>query len=152
MPLIVRWPGKVQSGSESDARVTHLDFFPTLMEAANILVDPDHVLDGESLAPILTGQSELKRDSIYFHYPNYAWHARNRLGSVIIEGDYKLLSWFDDDSVELYDLSKDPGETSDLSAQRPELSARLNKKLKNWLKNVDANLPVENPDYDPSRS
>ncbi|MEO0794364.1 MAG: sulfatase [Verrucomicrobiota bacterium] len=147
VPLIVRWPGKVEPGSVTDTRVNHLDFFPTFMEVASIEVADDHILDGESIVPVLTASGELERDRMFFHYPNYAWHAKNRLGSVVIEDKYKLLYWFDDDSVELYDIDLDPSEKKEISSQNPELSDRLKKRLKEWLVEVDANLPIPNPNY-----
>ncbi|VGO11900.1 Arylsulfatase [Pontiella desulfatans] len=147
IPLIVRWPGKVKPGSVSEERVTHLDFFPTFMEAAGIAVGPDQILDGESMVPVLAGTGGMQRDAVYFHYPNYAWHAKNRLGGAIIQGDFKLLNWYDDDSVELYNLKNDPSEKQDLAARNPELAERLKRKFKKWLKDVDANMPVENPEH-----
>ncbi|ADE53651.1 sulfatase [Coraliomargarita akajimensis] len=147
IPMIVRWPGKIEPGTVSDELVTHLDLYPTLMDVANIKLPADQILDGDSLLPTLTQQQELERDAVYFHYPNYAWHAKNRLGGVIIEGDYKLLNWYDDDSVELYKITEDISEINDLSKQNPELSDRLKKKLQRWLKDVDANMPPRNPDY-----
>ena len=96
------------------------------------------------LVPILTGKGGLQRNTLYFHYPNYAWHSKNRLGGCLIEGNYKLFNWYDDDSVELYDLGKDPGETRDISGKYPELSDRLKRKFKDWLKNTDANMLVPN--------
>ena len=147
IPMIVRWPGKVLPGLHSDVPVTHVDIFPTFMEVAGIPKDPELVLDGESLVPLLTGKGEPQRDSLYFHYPNYAWHSKNRLGGAIIEGDYKLLNWYDDDSVELYNIKNDPGESEDIAAKNPELAERLKKKFKKWLKDVDANMPVENKAY-----
>lgn len=147
IPMVVRWPGKVKPGTVSEERVSHLDYFPTFMEAAGIPADDGLVLDGESLVPLLKGQDGLQRDALYFHYPNYAWHAKNRLGGAIIEGDYKLLNWYDDDSVEMYNIIKDPSEKQDIAAQNPELADRLKRKFKKWLKDVDANMPVPNPDY-----
>lgn len=147
VPMIVRWPGKVEPATVNDTQVTHLDFFPTFMEAAQIEIPSELPLDGVSIVPTLTGGTKLERDAIYFHYPNYAWHAKNRLGGVIIEGDYKLLNWYDDDSVELYNLAEDFSEQHDLSKQNPELSYRLKRKLKLWLKQVEANMPVKNPNY-----
>ena len=149
IPMIVRWPGKVEPGTVCKELVSHLDFFPTFMEAADIPADPSLILDGESLVPILTGKGGLERETLYFHYPNYAWHAKNRLGGAIIEGDFKLLNWYDDDSVELYNLKKDPSEKIDLAAEQPELADRMKRKLKKWLTDVDANMPVRNPDYQP---
>jgi arylsulfatase A-like enzyme len=147
IPMIVRWPGKVRPGSVSEERVTHLDFFPTFMEAAGIPNDPALTLDGESIVPVLTGKGGLKRDAVYFHYPNYAWHAKNRLGGVIIEGEYKLLNWYDDDSIELYNLKDDPSETQDLAEQKPELADRMKRKFKKWLREVNANMPIPNREH-----
>ena len=147
VPLIVRWPGKVEPGATNDTRITHLDFFPTFMEVAGIRPDPNIPLDGKSIVPVLTGEGDFERGPVYFHYPNYAWHAKNRLGGVIIEGDYKLLNWYDDDSVELYNVREDISEQHDLSKQNPERSERMKRKLKKWLIDVDANMPIRNPDY-----
>ncbi|MBB6430495.1 sulfatase [Algisphaera agarilytica] len=147
VPFIARWPGKVQPGSTSDTRVTHLDLYPTFLETAGLAPDPGRPLDGDSLVAHLTEQTDLDRDAIYFHYPNYAWHSKNRLGSAIIQGDYKLLLRYDDDSVELYNLAQDPGETTDLAADMSELAAELTQNLKAWLKETNARLPVPNPDY-----
>lgn len=147
VPLIVRWPGKVKPGTICDSRVTHVDFFPTFLEAANIPIDPALPLDGESLIPLLTGKRDLKRDAIYFHYPNYAWHTENRLGGAIIEGNYKLLNWYDDDSVELFNLSNDPGESQNIANQNPELSNSLQRKFKSWLETTNANMPIKNEAY-----
>lgn len=123
IPMIVRWPGKIAPGAVNDERVTQLDYFPTFLEAAGARVDPKHTLDGESLVPLLTGEGGLDREAVYFHYPNYAWHGKNRLGSAIIQGDYKLYRWYDEGSVELYNVRTDPGETQDLTAEQSELAA-----------------------------
>ena len=147
IPMIVRWPGRVEPGTVREDRVTHLDFYPTFMEVAGVPDDPALILDGESLVPLLTGKGGLQRDALFFHYPNYAWHSKNPLGGAIIEGDYKLLNWYDDNSVELYNLKDDPGESEDLAMQHPEMAERLKFKFRNWLKSVDANMPVPNPDY-----
>ena len=90
----------------------------------------------------MTETGNLKRTAITFHYPNYAFHKRNRLGSAIREENFKLLRWFDDDSVELYDLAADPGETTDLAGQNPEKAAALRKKLERDLEATGARMPV----------
>ena len=149
VPLIVRWPGKIEANSMNDTRITHVDFFPTFMELANITTEPDHILDGESILPVLKQEGTLQREAIYFHYPNYAWHAKNRLGGVIIEGDYKLLNWYDDDSVELYNIRTDISESKDLAMASPEKSQQMKRKLKKWLAQTGANMPIRNPDYLP---
>ena len=104
VPWIVRWPGKVQPGTTNSTPVISMDCYPTLLDAAGLPPTPNHPLDGKSLMPLLTQSPGFERDTLYFHYPNYAFHKQNRLGSAIREGEYKLIKNYDDDSLELYDL------------------------------------------------
>ena len=90
---------------------------------------------------LLKGGSELEREALYFHYPNYAFHRSNRLGSAIRKGRYKLVENFHDGSCELYDLSDDLGETNNLATARPELAQQLQRELATWRTSVNAALP-----------
>ena len=141
VPLIVRWPGVVEAGKVCGDPVVSMDFFPTILNAAGIDPDPDTVLDGENLMPLLRQTGPLKRSEIYFHYPNYAFHGGNRLGSAIRQGDYKLIERFDDGSLELYDLAKDIGEKNNLASEMPDRAAKLRGKLHTWRKDVSAAMP-----------
>ncbi len=142
VPLIVRWKGKVKGGRVSDDVVISTDFYLTMLEAAGLKARGKEGSDGESIMKVLTGKGKMKRDAIYFHYPNYAFHGGNKLGAAIREGDYKLILRFVDDSVELFDVRKDIGEKKDLAKEKPDLAKRLKGKLKKWLKGVDAEMPV----------
>jgi arylsulfatase A len=142
VPWIVRWPGKVQPGLTNSTPVISTDCYPTILEVAGLTPTPHHPLDGKSLLPLLTQSSGWERDTLYFHYPNYAFHKQNRLASALREGDYKLIKNYDDDSLELYDLRQDIGEKNNLAAKSPELANRLADKLNAWLRESDARLPV----------
>ncbi|MBD3267734.1 sulfatase-like hydrolase/transferase [bacterium] len=146
-PMIVRWPGKIQAGSVCHTPVTSVDFYPTFLELAGAKT-PDQPLDGESLAPLLKQTGGLTRDAIYWHYPVY--HHSVPAGAIR-EGEYKLIEFFDDNHVELYNLVDDIGETNNLAEKRPHVAARLRKKLADWRESVDARLPVPNPDFNPAR-
>jgi len=146
VPWIVRWPGKVQPGTTNSTPVISMDCYPTILEAAGLPPAPNHPLDGKSLLPLLTQSPGFERDAIYFHYPNYAFHKQNRLGSAIREGQYKLIRNYDDDSLELYDLSSDIGEQRNLARQSPKLAKRLADKLDAGLRECDARLPVKVPE------
>ena len=100
-----------------------------------------HQLDGESLLPLLRQTGGLARDSIYFHYPNYAFHGDNRLGGAIRQGDFKLIERFDDGSLELYNLKDDIGETKNLAAARPKLAAKMQAQLQSWREETKAAMP-----------
>lgn len=141
VPLIVRWPGVVRAGSLCRKPVVSMDFYPTFLAAAGLKRDPATPLDGESLMPLLTEKGGLRRSEICFHYPNYAWHGRNRLGGAIRAGDYKLIEYYDDGAVELYNLAEDISETRDLSKRMTDTAAELRQKLDDWLRETDAQMP-----------
>lgn len=141
VPMFVRWPGRIKPGTTSAAPVITMDIFSTLLEAAGVTLPAGAIVDGESLMPVLSETGTLKRDALYFHYPNYAWHKDNRLGGAVREGDYKLIQWYDDRSVELYNLKDDIAEANDLAQRMPEKAKALTKKLNQWLSDSGAEMP-----------
>lgn len=141
VPWVVRWPGKVKPGSRSEIPIISTDVFPTLLEVAELKPGAQIPQDGQSLVPILTGEGRLEREALYFHYPNYAFHQRNRLGAAIRKGDHKLIYFFEEDQIELFDLRNDLSETRDLSKTRAELAGQLKKELLHWLDQTGANRP-----------
>jgi len=143
VPWVIRWPGKVKPGSRSETPIVTTDVFPTLLEVAGLKPKPGVPEDGESLIPLITGKSELKRKSLFFHYPNYAFHKRNRLAGAVVAGRHKLIRFYDDDSIELYDLEADLGEKNDLSKLKPDLARKMLKRLNNWLKESNAKMPYK---------
>lgn len=145
IPWIVRWPGKVEAGSTCSTPVISMDCYPTLLEVVGLPSTPDHPIDGLSLVPLLRQSGDLKRDAIYFHYPNYAFHKRNRLGGVIREGKHKLIKRYGDGSLELYNLAEDIGEKRNLAKNSPQVAMRLEEKLNTWLKETGAQMPTRSP-------
>ena len=119
-----------------------MDFFPTILEVCGLAPEP--VCDGESLAPLFKG-GRLHRQSIYFHFPNYAWHRSNSLAGAVRSGDYKLVRHYTTDQLELYNVAKDIGETNNLISKRPRLATRLNQQLTQWLTETDAAMPRKLP-------
>lgn len=69
VPLIVKWPGKVRPGTQSDVPVIGYDLLPTILEMTGISIDSEHELDGRSLVPVLTGSGALARRRLYFRSP-----------------------------------------------------------------------------------
>ena len=141
VPLIVRWPGKVAAGGVSGEPVILTDFYPTLLEVAGLKPRKGYPGDGESLLPFMKGEGKLKREAIFWHYPNFAFHRDNRLGSAIRMGDYKLLEFFEDDAVELYNLRKDLGERSNLAGEEPDRAIAMRKRLHRWRQESGAKMP-----------
>ena len=143
VPLIVRWPGKVEAGAVEETPVILTDLHPTILSATGLDLNSTIPNDGHNLLPLLKGKEKLKNRAVYWHYPNFAFHRDNRLGSAIREGDHKLIHFYDTDSVELYNLKNDISEKNDLSGKMPQLASRLKNKLKVWLKDSGAVMPTK---------
>jgi arylsulfatase A-like enzyme len=148
-PLLVRWPAVVKAGSIVKTPVSSPDFFPTLLEATGAKPAPGQTLDGVSLLPVLKGGS-LPERALFWHYPHYG-NQGGAPSAAVRRGDYKLIEWFEDERVELFDVTRDIGEQTDLAAREPERVARLRDELHAWRKNVGAKLPTPNPSYDPAK-
>ena len=164
----MRWPGVVKPGSETATPITSVDFRPTFAELSGAKLPASQPIDGASFVPLLKGERALEDRAIYWHYPHYldgngptnymplaggtvgqgqGW--RMTPASAIREGDWKLIEFFEDGHVELYDIPRDIGEKNDLAAAKPEIARRLHEKLKAWQKQVSAPVPSErNPHYD----
>lgn len=147
VPLLVKWPGVTTPGSVNDTPVISVDFFPTILEIAAGAAPRS---DGESLTPLLRGGTRLAREAIHWHYPHYHPGGATPY-SAIRDGDWKLIHFFEDDRVELYDLKADLGEQRDLAATDPKKAAELRAKLNAWRSAVGAQLPTKNPQHDPAR-
>jgi len=141
VPLMVRWPGRVRPGSTCDTPVISMDYYPTILEALGLARAAGEAPDGDSLLPLLEEKEGFKEKPLYFHFPNFSWHMKNRLGGAVRDGKYKLIEWYDDGSVELYDLEEDIGEKKNLAAKLPETASNLLSKLRAWRKSSDAWMP-----------
>jgi arylsulfatase A-like enzyme len=149
-PLLVVWPGRVAPGSTTDAIVTSPDFFPTLLDLAGLPARPEQHVDGVSFASVLRDPAAtLPERSIYWHYPHYS-NQRGRPHGAIREGRWKLIEWFEDGRVELFDIAADIGETHDLASAQPERAAALLADLRAWRTRVGARMPTPNPGYKPA--
>lgn len=140
VPLIICWPGVTSAGQVIDAPVVSMDLTATVLDAAGVALTNDQRLDGETLRPLLKGGT-LQRDALFFHYPHFAFHKDNRPGSAIRQGRHKLILRYDDDSVELYDVTADVGETKNLADSKPALTDQLKSRLLQWLEETKAGLP-----------
>jgi arylsulfatase A-like enzyme len=139
-PMIVKWPGVVNEGSICADPVISTDFFPTMLEMARIGQRPNLHPDGLSLVPLLRQEGTLDRSALYWHFPHYHGSG-NRPSGAVRAGDYKLVEWFEDGQVELYNLAEDIGESQDLSESMPEKVAELTQMLHSWHSTVDAKMP-----------
>lgn len=143
-PLIIKWPEVIKPGSECQQYVTSPDFYPTLLDAADINLIQEQHEDGMSFMPLLNGnEAEYNRGAIYWHYPHYGNQGCTP-GSSIRLGDYKLIEFFEDNHVELYNLREDLGEEYDLSEKLPEITVKMKNMLAEWRQSIDAKIPEKN--------
>jgi hypothetical protein len=158
VPLICRWPGKIPAGTTCDEAVTSVDFYKTFLDVAGADAPDNYILDGISFLPTLYDPSaDLGRDAIYWYIPYYGSPSGNGdqtlfynpPAAVIRSGDYKLIKFFEDGSLELYNLKNDIGETYDLSLEEPAKVDELHGKLNQWLVDINAPVMERNPQYSP---
>lgn len=154
VPFIVRGPG-VAPNSWCQVPVLGSDLLPTFAAWAGVPAGTlPRGIEGGSLAGLLTGAAgarvERPREELVFHFPHYQGnegpHSAIRLGTL------KLLKFYEDDRVALYDLSTDISERDDLAGRMPADAKRLEDRLAGYLAAVSAQLPTPNPTFDPARS
>jgi arylsulfatase A-like enzyme len=148
-PLIIKWPGKGKQGIECSVPVTSVDFFPTIL---NMVGSPERIpedKEGIDISSLIQGKT-IDRGPIYWHFPHYSNHGMQSPAGAIRDGDYKLLEYFENGSVQLFNLKNDIAEQNDLSKIEIEKAKELTEKLHQWRKKVGAKMMEPNPDYDPS--
>lgn len=143
VPMIVRWPGRIPPGDTSDAMLCSVDFYPTFAALAGVEALEQQV-DGINVLDHLIRGVPVERDTLYWHYPHYH---RGMPGGSIRQGDYKLIEFFEDGTLELYNLKNDLGEKKNLVATMPEKAEELHALLRQWRKAVGAQMMTPNPDY-----
>lgn len=154
VPLIVRWPGKVPTGATCDEPTISTDFWPTLADVADTKDFEHQEIDGESLLPLFREpQAALDRKAIHFHFPHYH---HNRPAGAIRQGDWKLIEFFEDGRLELYNLKQDISEEKNLMATTPlkvnqQRATAMQRELAAWRKRVSAKMPTQNPKHDSDR-
>ena len=147
-PLIIKWPAKLKGGKRTKAIVSSIDFYPSFLELAGVEKPENQVLDGISLLPCLL-KNEFDADRVLFwHYPVYHHDVP---AAAVRKGEWKLFKNLVTNTVVLYNLTVDLGETTDLSAVYPDKTKELNQLLENWQKEVKAEFPIPNPNFDKNK-
>jgi arylsulfatase A-like enzyme len=138
VPLIVRWPGHVPLGSTSDIPFSSIDLVPTLLDVADLPPTEGH--DGLDFLPHWLGDAAPEPRPLFWHYPHYHGSGSTP-NSVVRDGPWKLIRWYEDGREELFHLENDPGESTDISGTAPGQAWRLARLLDAHLRESEALLP-----------
>lgn len=146
-PFIVKWPGVVKPETVCNTPVIGMDVYPTILEMIGLDQKKEEHMDGVSLVSLLKQEGSIDRETLYWHYPHY--HATKPYGAIRHK-DMKLIEFFEDGDLELYDLKNDPSETTNLATTRPKDAKKLLAMMQQWREDVGAQMPTPNPNYDPN--
>ena len=147
VPLIMAGAGVLNPDRTSTIPVTSSDLYPTILETTGLSPKPHQHLDGISLTGILTKKASPDRKSIFWHYPHYNRHPSSAPVSIIRQGPWKLIEFLETDTIELYNLAADLGESKDLTNAQPKRAAELRAELHAWKTTVGADPMKPNPEY-----
>jgi arylsulfatase A-like enzyme len=143
VPLIVKAPRKVRSGTVSKRIATGADLFTTVLDLVGVSKPDGPTLDSESFAPALSGD-HAPRSAAFWHYPHYG-NQGGRPGAAVRDGDWKLIEWYapsaEETEVELYDLASDLSESHNLANSEPARRDAMRMQLDTWRKSINAVMP-----------
>ena len=145
-PFFIKVPWLEIDGGQSNTPVTGTDFYPTILDLIGVDLKPEEHKDGISLLPLLTGKTIDERPLIW-HYPHYG-NQGGEPSSIIREGEWKLIHYYEDGRNELYNLKNDLEESNDVSEKYLSIANELHKTLFEYLKTVGAKYPVKDSLYD----
>ena len=157
---VAYWKGKTLPGSVSKTVITSVDMLPTFAEGGGAKLPESQPVDGVSVLSAMKGEpkAELKERAVYRHYPHYLegtkgksrvippfgeteGYFRGTPSSAIRKGPWKLIYFIETHEGELYNIEKDPYETTDLREIYPEKYAELKAEVKAWQKETNAPVP-----------
>jgi arylsulfatase A len=146
VPFIIKGPN-ITANSYNTEAVVEYDLFPTIAELTGSPLALPANIDGQSLVPLLTGNTFNRVAPIYFHSPHYDMNPNKTPRSAVADGQYKLMVTYETGNISLYDLSADIGETNDISASQVNITQDLCIKLRDHLKEVNATMPTLDPSH-----
>jgi arylsulfatase A-like enzyme len=144
-PYFMVVPGITKGGERNSTPVTGTDFYPTILDLAGLELKPEQHIDGKSLVPILKGSTLAERPLIW-HYPHYG-NQGGEPSSIIRQGDWKLIHYYEDDREELYNLKDDLSETNDIANENTERVGEMSNKLFALLDKMGARYPTKDPEW-----
>ena len=145
-PYLIKVPWLDTANKTSEFPVNHTDFFPTLLDLANLPLLVDEHKDGISLKPILSGKTIKNDRPMYWHYPHYG-NQGGEPSSIIQQNGWKLIHYWEDNREELFKLPSTENDELNVIAKHPEIAKKLSNQLLVWLESVNAKYPVKDELY-----
>ncbi len=153
VPLVMRWPQFQSSNSTVNTPVSSIDLYPTIAEAAGVSIE-NYKIDGISMLPVLKG-NPIPHRSLFWHFPAYLetyggmeGYWRQTPAGSIRKGDWKLIEFFEDSHLELYNIKEDIGEKNNLVSTQIQICDSLYNDLVRWRNELEAPVPIIlNPEY-----
>ncbi len=147
VPLMIKAAGRTARGTVTSVPAITTDLYPSILDLIGVPARPAQHQDGVSLAGLVRGEKPPAREALYWHFPHYSNHGMQSPGGAIRHGDFKLLEYFENNTVQLFNLRDDIGEQRDLSAEQPALTQKLTTMLHQWRQTVSAAMMDPNPDH-----
>lgn len=147
---MITGPG-ITAGAVSRVPVVGYDILPTVCDLAGIK-DWPAAIEGGSLKSALAGGDAVKRleDFLVFHWPHYQHQKHSTPDTTLLQDGWKLHYWWETGETQLFHLDKDLGESKDVASEFPDRAAKMKSALQDHLKQIHAQEPVPNPDFNPS--
>ncbi|HBJ84307.1 MAG TPA: N-acetylgalactosamine 6-sulfate sulfatase [Verrucomicrobiales bacterium] len=146
VPMMWALPGRIIPGTTTGTLAGHIDLYPTVLDLLGLQKQPGQLMDGVSLAPVLTGRGQIGRQAFFNYFP----FRPNEGGVTVVSGDFKLIRWFGPGVPrELYNLTDDIGEANNLADKMPEKVRQMDELIDGFLKDTGALVPQSNPAYKP---
>ncbi|MBP8791779.1 MAG: sulfatase [Lutibacter sp.] len=146
VPLLIKPANFKEQSSISNEPVIGYDFLPTILSLANIKPADKSTINGVDLSEILVKNGKIGRKELFWHYPHYhgsGWTP----GAAIRYQNWKLIEFYETETVELYNLSEDISEQNNLAAKYPKKVVDLKRRLHKLQKSVNANKAILNSQY-----
>lgn len=147
-PYFIKVPWMDIAGQTCETPVTGTDFYPTILDLVGAELKPNEHRDGVSLLPLLDG-SDIAGRPLIWHYPHYG-NQGGEPSSIIREGDWKFIRYYEDGRGELFNLKTDPQERNNVIVQYADKANELSLRLNAFLDESGALYPVDDPEYDAS--
>ena len=132
--MIASWPGTIAPATSTTYAAAHWDLFPTFAELAGAKVSPG--IDGQSIVPVLQGKPMAPHDFLYWEFHERGFQQAVRMGN------WKAVRLAKDKPLELYDLSADPTEFTNVADKHPDVVAKIEAYLKT-ARTESADWPIK---------